>query len=122
LGGSIYVCWNIGANVGSGNHNDVGNERLKEHLHTPLIFCYSYIAAIKQVQKENTMEDKSIMIKTCEGSRIIHIDQYDDELLWINIQLNGGGAGTPMTKSQAKDMISALMNIVNYMEQDNGNS
>jgi S-methylmethionine-dependent homocysteine/selenocysteine methylase len=62
------------------------------------------------------MEDKSIMIKTREGKRIIHIDEYTDKEIWISIQLAGGGASTSMTVEQAKQMIAGLTSLVEAME------
>ena len=62
------------------------------------------------------MEDKSIMIKTREGTRTIHIDEYTDNEIWISIQLNGGSASTSMTLEQAKQMIAGLTTIVANME------
>jgi len=72
---------------------------------------------------ERKMEDKSVMIKTREGMRIIHLDEYTDKEIWISIQLSGGGANTSMTIAQAKDMIAALNKMVTNLEaQDNGNN
>jgi len=62
------------------------------------------------------MEDKSVMIKTREGKRIIHIDEYTDKEIWISIQLAGGGASTSMTLEQAKVMIASLTSMVESME------
>jgi hypothetical protein len=69
------------------------------------------------------MEDKSVMIKTREGMRIIYLDEYTDKEIWISIQLAGGGANTSMTIAQAKDMIAALNKMVTNLEaQDDGNN
>ena len=62
------------------------------------------------------MEDKSIMIKTREGERTIFLDEYDDNQVWISIQIAGGGAQTSMTLEQAKQMIAGLTTIVADME------
>jgi hypothetical protein len=62
------------------------------------------------------MEDKSIMIKTREGQRTIFLDEYDDNQVWISIQVTGGGAQTSMTLEQAKAMIAGLTTIVANME------
>lgn len=62
------------------------------------------------------MEDKSIMIKTREGERTIFLDHYDDNQVWISIQMSGGGAHTSMTLDQAKQMIAGLTTIVTDME------
>jgi len=62
------------------------------------------------------MEDKSVMIKTREGRRTIFLDQYDNNEVWISIQLAGGGASTSMTLEQAKQMIAGLTTIVADME------
>jgi hypothetical protein len=62
------------------------------------------------------MEDKSIMIKTREGQRTIFLDEYDDNQVWLSIQMSGGGAQTSMTLEQAKAMIAGLTTIVANME------
>lgn len=62
------------------------------------------------------MEDKSIMIKTREGQRTIFLDEYDDNQVWLSIQVSGGGAQTSMTLEQAKAMIAGLTTIVANME------
>ena len=62
------------------------------------------------------MEDKSVMIKTREGTRTIHLDEYTDKEIWISIQLAGGSAHTSMTLEQAKQMIAGLTTIVADME------
>lgn len=62
------------------------------------------------------MEDKSIMIKTREGERTIFLDEYDNNQVWISIQINGGGANTSMTLEQAKQVIAGLTTIVANME------
>jgi hypothetical protein len=62
------------------------------------------------------MEDKSVMIKTREGRRTIFLDHYDNNEVWISIQLAGGGASTSMTLEQAKQMIAGLTTIVADME------
>jgi hypothetical protein len=62
------------------------------------------------------MEDKSIMIKTREGQRTIFLDEYDDNQVWLSIQVAGGGAQTSMTIAQAKAMIAGLTTIVANME------
>jgi hypothetical protein len=62
------------------------------------------------------MEDKTIMIKTREGQRTIFLDEYDDNQVWISIQVSGGCANTSMTIAQAKAMIAGLTTIVANME------
>ena len=62
------------------------------------------------------MEDKSIMIKTREGQRTIFLDEYEDNQVWLSIQIHGGGAQTSMTLEQAKAMIAGLTTIVANME------
>jgi hypothetical protein len=62
------------------------------------------------------MEDKTIIIKTREGERTIFLDEYDNNQVWISIQINGGGAHTSMTLDQAKQMIAGLTAIVADME------
>ena len=62
------------------------------------------------------MEDKSIMIKTREGKRVVFLDEYDNNEVWLSIQVAGGGASTSMTLEEAKKMIAGLTTIVANME------
>ena len=62
------------------------------------------------------MEEKLIMIKTRDGSRTIFLDRYNDDEVWLSIQIAGGGANTSMTLDEAKQMIAELTNLVAEME------
>jgi len=62
------------------------------------------------------MQDKSVMIKTREGKRTIHVDEYTDNEIWISIQLSGGSASTSMTVAQAKQLIDSLTALVEEKE------
>jgi hypothetical protein len=55
-------------------------------------------------------------IETRDYDRRIYVDKYDDNEVWLSIQLNGGGANCVLSVDQAKDMIAALIRVVDAME------
>jgi hypothetical protein len=44
--------------------------------------------------------------------RVVFVDKYDDDELWLSIQINGGGANCTLTFEQAKQMIAALQTVI----------
>jgi hypothetical protein len=47
-----------------------------------------------------------------ENRRVVFVDKFDDDCVWLSIQVNGGNANTTMTFDQAKKVIAALTRIV----------
>jgi hypothetical protein len=56
--------------------------------------------------------DYQTRIETAEDHRVVFVDKFDDNAVWLSIQLPGGSANTTMTFDQAKEMIVALTLIV----------
>ena len=56
--------------------------------------------------------DYNTRIETTERSSVVFVDKFDDNEVWLSLQINGGGARTTLTFDQAKEMIAALTRIV----------
>lgn len=70
-----------------------------------------------------TKEDYQTMIKGREYNHFMFVDAYDDDSIWISMSVPSARSHLTLTKDQAKDMIAALIRVVNYLEEDtNGNS
>ena len=63
-----------------------------------------------------TTEELYTRIETRDNDRRVFVDKYDDNEVWLSLQLNGGGSNCVLSKDQAKDMIAALIRVVNSME------
>jgi hypothetical protein len=70
-----------------------------------------------------TKEDFQTMIKGREYNHHMFVDAYDDDSIWISMSVPSARSHLTLTKDQAKDMIAALIRVVNHIEEDtNGNS
>lgn len=56
--------------------------------------------------------DYQTRIETTESGEAVFIDRYDEDTVWLSIQIRGGSARCTLTKNQAKDMIAALIRVV----------
>lgn len=54
-----------------------------------------------------------ISIKTEDGDRVF-VDRFDNDLVWLSMQVRGGSAHTTMTLAQAKELLDALQTIINH--------
>ena len=61
-------------------------------------------------------EDLYTRIDTRDYDRRVFIDKYDDNLVWLSLQVNGGGANCVLSIEQAKAMIEALNKVVQNEE------
>lgn len=59
-----------------------------------------------------TTEELQTRIITRDDNRILFIDHYDDNELWLSIQLPGGGANCVLTHDQAREMIAAINRVL----------
>ena len=59
-----------------------------------------------------TKIDYQTRIETTEPHEAVFVDRFDEQAVWISIQIRGGNARCMLTKDQAKDMIAALTRIV----------
>lgn len=59
-----------------------------------------------------TTEDLQTRIETTERNRVVFVDRYDDNEMWLSIQLPGGSANCTMTFDQAREMIAAMTRVL----------
>ena len=57
-------------------------------------------------------EDLSTRLSTTERDRVVFVDRYDDNEMWLSIQLPGGSANCTMTFEQAREMIAAMTRVL----------
>jgi hypothetical protein len=70
-----------------------------------------------------TTEDFQTQVKGRDYGSHLFVDAFDDDGVWLNVNSSAGSTRMIMNKAQAKDMIAALIRIVNHIEGDtNGNS
>ena len=61
--------------------------------------------------------DTQTRIKGMDNGAYIFVDLFNDNQVWLNLNVSGANIHTVLNKEQAKDMIAALINIVNAMEE-----
>jgi hypothetical protein len=68
--------------------------------------------------KENTMEkqDLSTWIEGTEDRTRMCVDIFDDNEVWVSMVFKNGRTNMVIDKNGAKDMIAALIRIVDEME------
>jgi len=54
-----------------------------------------------------------ISIKTIDGDRVF-VDRFEDEVVWLSMQVRGGSAHTTMTLAQAKELMEALRAVIDH--------
>jgi len=59
-----------------------------------------------------TTEDLQFRILGVDHDSYIFIDKYSDEEVWLNANVRGGNTRLVISNEQAKDMIAALIRIV----------
>lgn len=59
-----------------------------------------------------TTEDFQTRIETTEHNEVVFIDKYDDNELWLSIQVNGGSARTVLSFDQARQMVAAITRVL----------
>ena len=62
-----------------------------------------------------TTEDFQTMIKGKEYNHHMFVDVYDDDAIWISMTVPNARSHLTLTKNQAKDMIAALIRVVNHL-------
>ncbi|MFZ9264907.1 MAG: hypothetical protein ACO222_07065 [Polynucleobacter sp.] len=58
----------------------------------------------------------STRIETSKKRRHLYVDQHDDGV-WLNVVVEAARCNVTLTKDQAKDMIAALIRIVDELEK-----
>jgi hypothetical protein len=66
------------------------------------------------VNKLTTITDFQTRISTTQAQEYIFVDQSDQEV-WLSVNVRGGHTHVTIPKEQAKDMIAALIRIVDAM-------
>ena len=61
--------------------------------------------------------DFQTRISTTETHEYIFVDKEDQDV-WLSVNVRGGHTHVTIPKEQAKDMIAALISIVNAMEAE----
>jgi hypothetical protein len=57
-------------------------------------------------------EDFQTRICTDEHQRVVFVDKYDDNEVWLSIQVSGGGANCVLHREQAIEMIAAIQRVL----------
>jgi len=65
-----------------------------------------------------TTEDFQTQIKGREYNSHVFVDVFDDDGVWVSVGSGAGSTRIIMTKEQAKDMIAALIRVVNHLEAE----
>ena len=59
-----------------------------------------------------TKEDLQTRIETTERGECVIVDKFDDNEVWLSLQIGGGSARCTLTYDQAREMIAALQRVV----------
>jgi hypothetical protein len=59
-----------------------------------------------------------IRIKGTEYNQYMFVDLYDENKVWLSLNVPGAHAHMTISKEDAKDMIAALIRIVDAMEAE----
>ena len=62
------------------------------------------------------IRDFHATIKATERNECVFVDKYDDNLVWLSVQVRGGNAHVTLTNDQARQMMAALAAILNDKE------
>lgn len=59
-----------------------------------------------------TTDDLQTRLETNDRDRVLFIDRYDDNEVWLSIQVPGAGANCVLTHAQAREMIAAMNRVL----------
>jgi len=65
-----------------------------------------------------TKEDFQTQIKGREYNSHVFVDVFDDDGVWVSVGSGAGSTRIIMTKERAKDMIAAMIRVVNHLEAE----
>jgi len=51
-------------------------------------------------------------LETRDQDRLVYVDKYDDNELWLSIQVKGGNANCVLSREQAVEMIAAIERVL----------
>jgi len=75
---------------------------------------------MSQVYKEHSMETKEdldVCINGAEYNNRLYLSVFGDDELWISMSVPNARANMTIKKEQAKDMIAALIRLVDHLEE-----
>lgn len=58
-----------------------------------------------------TTEDLSVRIQTTDDE-VLFVDKFDDDQLWISIQVRNGGARCVIERAEALKMLEAIKRVL----------
>ena len=61
--------------------------------------------------------DLQTQIKGKEYNHHMFVDVFDEDGIWISMTVPSARAHMTLTKEQAKDLIAALINVVNHLDE-----
>jgi len=64
-----------------------------------------------------TKLDLDFHIKGREYNSRVFVDAYDENGVWVSVGSSAGSTRIILSKSQAKEMIAALIHVVNHLEE-----
>ena len=59
-----------------------------------------------------TTEDLQVSINTTERYERVFVDKFDDGLLWLSLQVRGGGAHVCIERDEALKMLEAIKRVL----------
>ena len=59
-----------------------------------------------------TIDDLQTRIETTERGECVFVDKFDDNEVWLSMQISGASARCTLTYDQAREMIAALQRVV----------
>lgn len=65
-----------------------------------------------------TVKEFQTQIKGKEYNNYLYVDVFDDDGVWISLSAPNARVSTTLSKEQAKDMIAALIRVVNHLEAE----
>ena len=65
-----------------------------------------------------TTEDYQTQIKGRNYNSHVFVDVFDDDGVWLSVSSSAGGTRIVLSKAQAKDMIAALIRVVNHLDAE----
>lgn len=72
------------------------------------------LAILSKLPEENNMTeiDYQVTIDTTERGERVFVDKFDEGVLWLSIQVRGGGAHVTIDRDEALKMLEAMHRIL----------
>ena len=59
-----------------------------------------------------TTEDLQTIIKAADNGDSVFVDKFDDGVLWLSLQVRGGGAHVCIERDEALKMLEAIKRVL----------